>query len=112
MIKGMSSNTPILTLLTINRHLVLGMSRSTQELDEAYHAFTKLSSTFKQLLQNWNTEESRIRSHSTYVFQQAFQTFEAQALGVAMQAIENTLHEGHWREKVEVSCTFFVMLCH
>lgn len=94
----------------VNRHLVLGMRRSTQELDDAYHAFTKLSLTFKQVLQNWHTEESRIKSDSIYVFQRAFQLFEAQALDVAMQAIENTLHEVHWREKVEVRCMFLIVL--
>jgi|SRR5882762_1363037 len=92
----------ILALIVVaarDRRLILGMSRSTQELEDAYRAFSNLSSKCKQVLQKWHTEESRIKSDSTYVFQRAFQVLEVQALDVAMQAIENTLHEFPWREK-------------
>ncbi|KIM91567.1 hypothetical protein PILCRDRAFT_133027 [Piloderma croceum F 1598] len=88
-------------LIYDQRRLILAMGRSTQELDDAYRAFNNISSKMKQVLQKWDTEESRIKSESTYVFQRAFKVLEAQALDVAMQAIENTLHEFPWREKAE-----------
>jgi hypothetical protein len=89
-------------IIFTDRRLLLGMGRSTKEFENAYEAFRKIRSQFKQVLSNWHVEEASMQSEYSEKLQSALQALEARGFDIAAEAAERTVCQPYWHKKLGV----------